>query len=45
MLFRSQAKVITARFYAEQVLPQAVAHLKALEAGPDALLALPDDQF
>jgi len=40
-----QAKVITARFYAEQVLPQATAHLKALEAGPDALLALPDDQF
>ena len=40
-----QAKLVTARFYAEQFLPQATAHLRAIEAGPDTLLALTDDQF
>ena len=40
-----KAKVVTARFYAEQFLPLATAHLRALQAGPDTLLALPDDQF
>ena len=33
------------RFYAEQFLPLATAHLRALQAGPDTLLALSDDQF
>jgi hypothetical protein len=40
-----QAKLATARFFAEQILPQATAHQRALEAGPDALLALTDEQF
>jgi len=39
------AKIITARFYAQQFLPLATAHLRAVEAGPDTLLAFPDDQF
>ncbi len=39
------AKVVTAKFYAEQVLPLATAHLRAIQAGPDILLALTDDQF
>ena len=40
-----EAKVITARFFAEQFLPMATAHLKALEAGADMLVAISDDQF
>ena len=40
-----QAKTVTARFYAEQFLPLATAHLRALQAGPDTLLAITDDQF
>jgi hypothetical protein len=40
-----KAKLVTARFYAEQFLPLATAHLRALQAGPDTLLALTDDQF
>jgi alkylation response protein AidB-like acyl-CoA dehydrogenase len=40
-----KAKLVTARFYAEQLLPIATAHLRALQAGPDTLLALTDDQF
>jgi alkylation response protein AidB-like acyl-CoA dehydrogenase len=40
-----EAKLVTARFYAEQFLPLATAHLRALQAGPDALMALADDQF
>ncbi|MEZ5566356.1 MAG: acyl-CoA dehydrogenase [Gammaproteobacteria bacterium] len=40
-----EAKIITARFYAEQFMPLATAHLCALQAGPEALLAITDDQF
>jgi alkylation response protein AidB-like acyl-CoA dehydrogenase len=40
-----RAKVLTARFYAEQFLPQATGHLRAIEAGAATLAALPDDQF
>lgn len=39
------AKLVTARFYAEQSMPLAAAHLRAIQAGPEALLALSDDQF
>jgi alkylation response protein AidB-like acyl-CoA dehydrogenase len=40
-----QAKIVTAKFYAEQFLPLAAAHLRAIQAGPDSLMALTDDQF
>jgi 3-(methylthio)propanoyl-CoA dehydrogenase len=40
-----RAKLTTARFYAEQLLPQAEAHRRALATGADTLMALPDDQF
>ena len=40
-----EAKIITARFYAEQFLPLATAHLRALQAGSDTLLAITDEQF
>jgi hypothetical protein len=40
-----RAKILTATFYAEQVMPQAAAHLRAIEAGAATLSALPDEQF
>jgi alkylation response protein AidB-like acyl-CoA dehydrogenase len=40
-----RAKILTATFYAEQVTPQATAHLRALESGAATLNALPDEQF
>ena len=40
-----KAKLVTARFYAEQFLPLATAHLRALQSGPESLLALTDEQF
>jgi len=39
------AKITTARFYAEQILPLAAAHARMIEAGDGALMALDDEQF
>ncbi len=39
------AKLITARFYAEQIMPLARAHLRAIEAGAGTLMALSAEQF
>jgi alkylation response protein AidB-like acyl-CoA dehydrogenase len=40
-----EAKLITARFYAEQVMPRADAYLKAATAGSDSVMAMPEDFF
>jgi len=40
-----EAKLVTARFYAEQLMPQAAAWLQGIEAGDTALMALPDEAF
>jgi alkylation response protein AidB-like acyl-CoA dehydrogenase len=40
-----EAKILTAAFYAGQVMPVADAYRKAIERGSDALLALPEDEF
>src|SRR5205085_2205708 len=40
-----QAKLITARFYAERILPQTGAERRKLEAGADSLMALPAEAF
>ena len=40
-----QAKLITARFYAEQIAPRCEAHLMAVLSGSEATMALSDDQF
>jgi alkylation response protein AidB-like acyl-CoA dehydrogenase len=40
-----KAKVVTARFYCEHLLPRAGACLAAIEAGPDSMMALSADQF
>ncbi len=39
------AKLVTARFYAEQLMPQAQAYHAAVTAGADALIELEEDQF
>ena len=40
-----EAKLATARFYFQRLLPRAEAHLDALGAGADSLMALPADHF
>ena len=40
-----EAKVVTARFYCEHLLPRARACLATIEAGPDSMMALAEDQF
>ncbi len=39
------AKMVTARFYAEQIMPRAGAYGKAVLSGHDSTMALRDDQF
>ncbi len=39
------AKIITTQFYAEQVMPRAVAYVKAAQSGSVTTMALSDDQF
>ena len=39
------AKIITARFYAEQVMPRVAAYVHAAQSGSDMTMALADDQF
>ncbi|MEO6153065.1 MAG: acyl-CoA dehydrogenase, partial [Croceibacterium sp.] len=41
----STAKLVTARHYAQRSLPQATALRRQVEAGPDALMALPNAAF
>jgi len=40
-----RAKIATARFYADCLLPQASAHARAVTRGGDAVLALASEQF
>jgi alkylation response protein AidB-like acyl-CoA dehydrogenase len=40
-----EAKIITARFYAEQVLPMARAYQQVVESGSASTMALSEDQF
>ena len=40
-----QAKLVTARFYCEHLLPRAGACLAAMKAGPDSMMALKVEQF
>jgi alkylation response protein AidB-like acyl-CoA dehydrogenase len=39
------AKIISARFFAEQVMPVVSAYRKALESGSEAVMALSEEQF
>ncbi|MFC7499436.1 acyl-CoA dehydrogenase C-terminal domain-containing protein [Enterovirga sp. GCM10030262] len=40
-----QAKLVTGRFYAERILPQAGAERRKIEAGAESLMALPAEAF
>jgi alkylation response protein AidB-like acyl-CoA dehydrogenase len=40
-----QAKLVTARFYAERILPEAGAERRKIEAGAESLMALPAEAF
>ena len=40
-----EAKLCTARFYMEAVLPRSAAYAEAAMAGPDAIMQIPEDQF
>jgi hypothetical protein len=40
-----RAKIATARFYAEQILPKANALLTAVKSGASTALALPEEQY
>ena len=40
-----KAKMVTARFYCEHWLPRVGACLAAIQAGPDSMMALAEDQF
>ena len=39
------AKIISARFYAEQIMPRAAAYMQAAKSGSDMTMALADEQF
>jgi 3-(methylthio)propanoyl-CoA dehydrogenase len=40
-----EAKILTARHYAGQIMPLATAYRQAIEGGCEALLAMPEEQF
>ncbi len=40
-----EAKVMTARFYFERILPRTRAHKKSMLSGPDNLMAMPEAMF
>ena len=40
-----QAKVLTAKFYAEQSLPRAAAHAATIRSGGATMMALSTEQF
>jgi alkylation response protein AidB-like acyl-CoA dehydrogenase len=40
-----EAKILTARFYAEQLMPAAIVYRKGIEAGCEPLLTMPEEQF
>ena len=41
----ADAKIATARFYGQYVLPRSAAYAAASMAGPDQLMAIPEEQF
>jgi hypothetical protein len=40
-----EAKLVTARFYAERILPQAGTERRKIEAGAESIMALPVEAF
>jgi hypothetical protein len=42
---RYQAKLVTARFFMERMLPASAAHLARIQAGAASVMELPEEQF
>jgi len=42
---RMNAKLVTARFFFEQMMPETGAHLARIQAGADSMMALAADAF
>jgi acyl-CoA dehydrogenase len=42
---QADAKIVTARFFMERMLPEAAAHRKRIESGADSLMDLPAEAF
>jgi hypothetical protein len=42
---RMNAKLVTARFFMEHMLPETAAHLARIKAGADSVMALPAEMF
>ena len=40
-----EAKLMTARFYFDRILPRTRAHKKSMLTGPDSIMAMPEDMF
>ncbi|MBV2143699.1 acyl-CoA dehydrogenase C-terminal domain-containing protein [Falsochrobactrum sp. TDYN1] len=40
-----EAKIVTARYYFERIMPESAAHLARIQSGADSMLALPADAF
>jgi hypothetical protein len=40
-----RAKLVTARYFAERIMPEAGAHRRKIEGGAEALMALPPEAF
>ncbi|MBC2885724.1 acyl-CoA dehydrogenase C-terminal domain-containing protein [Ochrobactrum sp. CM-21-5] len=40
-----EAKLVTARYYFERIMPESAAHLARIQSGADSMLALPADAF
>jgi 3-(methylsulfanyl)propanoyl-CoA dehydrogenase len=42
---RMNAKLITARFFMERMLPETAAHLARIQSGAGSIMELPDEAF
>jgi len=40
-----EAKLVTARYYFERIMPESAAHLARIQSGADSMMALPADAF
>ncbi|KAB2874410.1 MAG: acyl-CoA dehydrogenase, partial [Bauldia sp.] len=40
-----EAKLVTARYYFERIMPESAAHLARISAGADSMMALAEDAF
>ena len=39
------AKILTAKFFMERILPESAAHLARISSGADTMMAMPEEAF